>query len=409
MPGVERLVRELNRHMDGQDFDGDPELIEDLLDEQSEALNADGVGRNAMENEIDNLLAGGDFGDVLNGLQGNQGSQRHLLVQNGAMTEEELLSDFEEVIWFQSPMHQSYCSASRYADNLFLTSAHCVFDPSAPSNISDIRYNNDSLVDMACVNKDHKLYHDPKSDKMLPMSKFDMAMITLNNPEFQQGKTMQLSQYCPQMEDYYQRVIGWGGTGKYGTLGCSRPMYPPKQRSGAVYSYGVINDLIFTAPNEAKDPNKLSKAMSGVCPGDSGGFIGYLLKNGQLLQTGISRGDNSEEVKEGGFLADVHTPICGDTDGGKWVRDVMNSDWASNPNCKFLKFRDPDITSQEPDITSQAPDKGHGELSGRYSPSYNRAVGMSGDKMGLIIVFIALLFAYLINKLRAHFSKMRTE
>ena len=403
MPGVERLVRELNRHMDGQDFDGDPELIEDLLDEQSEALNADGVGRNAMENEIDNLLAGGDFGDVLNGLQDSQGSQRHLLVQNGAMRERELLSDFEEVIWFHSPHQRSYCSASRLADNVFLTSAHCL---GHPSNISDIRYNNDSLVDEACVIPDYKLYKNPDSGEMEPMTQFDLALVSLNNTQIQQGRTVKFSEQCPQMEDYHQRIIGWGTTGKYGTLGCSRPMYPPKQRSGTAYAYGVRNNVVFTAPNE--NVNQLSPYMTGVCGGDSGGFIGYLLKNGQLLQTGVSQGDNFGE--KSGFSADRYVAVCGDLPGGKWARDVMNSDWASNPNCKFLKFRDPDITSQAPNITSQAPDKGHGELSGRYSPTYNtssRGLGMAGT--GIVIAIVVLLLAYIINKLSGYFSKSGKE
>ena len=393
MPALERLVSELNRHMGVQDFDDDPELLEDLLDDQSEALNADGVGRNAMENEIDNLLAGGDFGDVLNGLQDSQGSQRHLLVENGAMTEMELLSNFDEVISYLTPTSgSSTCSASRLADNLFLTAAHCVYDK------KDI--NKDTPVQSACV---HPKFHNPRPHPMLPGTwfyarEYDIAVMVLNDEQLWSGKTVELAKNCPQPGDI-QRLIGSGKTGQFNSIGCTRNDDPPIQRSGLTTVNEIARYAIRTERNH--DVNNLSKNLTGVCGGDSGGFLGYLDEDsGQLSQTGVITNEGSR---------DMLSAVCGDSYHGDWVRNVSKSgslNWMNDSNCQYFKYQEPLGPLHGPiDRPLHGPiDR---PLYGPMNDPSNRGLGTLGT--GIVIAIVVLLLAYIINKLSGYFGKTRTE
>ena len=409
MPRHERLVRELERATATPNLAPEEDLS--LIDEES--LLSNGPGRSAMEGEIDELLAGGHFGDIPsipeevqettdNGLQVARGSQRHLLVENGAMTEMELLSNFDEVIWFYTPYGSRYCSASRLDDNLYLTAAHCLFKYPG----KDLR--NNTAVQSACVHPKWKeAYYHPIAGATFYFYEYDVGVMKLADPDLWQGGTVTLSDSCPQNRGDTQRLIGWGDTGKFNSTGCIYPEEPhPVQRSGMTTFEFMQSDAIRTSRNT--DLANLSKNKSGQCAGDSGGFLGYLDEDsGQLSQAGV--------VSMRGATNDRYAAVCGNSYRGDWVRNVSHSDWASNPNCRYLKYQEPlgpygpmDMPLHGPVnegrregkrelLSLQLPDEARQESFGSSMQSSNRGLGMTG--MGLIIgIPLLLLILYLMNK-----------
>ena len=419
MPRHERLLRELERATATPNLAPEEDLS--LIDEASSLSN--GPGRSAMESEIDELLAGGHFGHIPSipeevqettddGLQVARGSQRRLLVENSAMTEEELLSDFEEVIWYLTPYtipgRGDRCSASRLADNLFLTAAHCMLQ-TRRDIIQD-----DSPVQSSCVKAGYKHVIAAGWGGAKYDNRNDLAVITLNDPELWSGRTVQLSETCPQGDDI-QRLIGWGDTG---SIYCPRSE-PAKQRSGLATVFGDkgitaedrgddSTNVIYTKRNSGGgDPNW---NWSGVCGRDSGGFLGYHDEDsGQLSQTGVTSSGFTSYSK--------FAPVC-EPELGDWVRSVVesgSSNWENNPNCDYKKYQEPlgpygpmDMPLHGPVnegrragkrelLSLQLPDEARQESFGSPMQSSNRGPGMAG--MGLIIgIPLLLLILYLMNK-----------
>ena len=402
MPALERLVRELERATAAPNLAPEEDLS--LIDEASSLSN--GPGRSAMESEIDDLLAGGHFGHIPSipeevqettddGLQVARGSQRNLLVANPAMTEMELLSNFDEVIWYLTP-YGAYCSASRLGDNLFLTAAHCLFrEMGLNSTFNFTRFDENTPVQSACIYPEWDNAHPGTSDLRRP--NHDIALMRFIDSELRPGKTVKLAETCPERGDI-QRLIGWGGTGKLNMKGCLPKKHPEfnagVQRSGLT-KLGRITDLgISTSDN------------SRTCLGDSGGFLGDLDdESEQLSQTGVLsiNAPIISPMPGPKFIIDRSVPVCGNSTYANWVRDVMDSDWASDPNCQYVKYQETGPVNEgrregkRELLSLQLPDEARPESFGSPMQSSNRGPGMAG--MGLIIgIPLLLLILYLMNK-----------
>ena len=410
MPRHERLVRELERATAAPNLAPEEDLS--LIDEASSLSN--GPGRSAMESEIDELLAGGHFGHIPsipeevqettdNELQVARGAQRNLLVANGAFTEMELLSNFDEVIWYDAP-YRGPCSATRLADNLFLTAAHCLskyhFDNEQRKFIKD-KFWEDTPVQSAC-------FHPEWRNAVLHMSEqdttnHDIALMRFIDSGLRPGKTAKLAEHCPNPGET-QRLIGWGGTGKFNTRGClpekDPEYYSGVQRSGIAKVDRITSQggycILTISPY--RDANYQAEDGTVICPGDSGGFLGYLDdESGQLSQTAVI----SADIPYSAF--DKHMGVCGDMPYAKWVKDVMDSDWASDPNCQYVKYQETGPVNEgrregkRELLSLQLPDEARPESFGSPMQSSNRGLGMAG--MGLIIgIPLLLLILYLMNK-----------
>ena len=407
MPRHERLVRELERATATPNLASEEDV--NLIDEESSLPN--GPGRSAMESEIDELLAGGHFGSIPSipeevqettddGLQVARGSQRHLLVGNSLLTEMELLSNFDEVIWYKIPISKgTHCSASRLADNLFLTAAHCL-------HIPDVVIGKDSPVASICEHPDYKpTQHIGYGAGAWHDSNYDLALMSLIDSEFFSGRTVQLSGACPTKGDT-QRIIGSGLTSKMSEYPNCNVEQAGVQRSGIGTVKRMEDNEIILVPVrwESKGKNR-----SYGCRGDSGGFLGYLDdESGQLSQTGVFSADPP--------AGNQFSAVCGNSLGGDWVRNVSHSDWASNPNCRYLKYQEPVGPKNMPLhgpidrpvnegrragkrelLSLQLPDEARQESFGSPMQSSNRGPGMAG--MGLMIgIPLLLLILYLMNK-----------